>query len=209
MIEFIKQRIEIVKKKPIVAEMTNPKGVLVHFVPANLGYFNQFDLSDKDNQKKIKMALRHFTTTESSYNIIDDGLLISTTDHAYQLCFKNGIIEIFSNNLDTQNILNPSLHHIKIDNVFLVVNRFLKGALELHCKHFKTPEPFHIYITLINVQGSLLYSLSEKLLTFDPIPNPIVAFQPIENNVYSDQLGKKIRQIIISDIKNSFHWDNL
>ena len=207
MVEFIKQRIDIVRTTPIVAEMKNPKGVLIHFVPNDLEYFKQFDLSDKDIQTKIKMSLRHFTTTESTYNVIDEGLLIATGDYAYKLCFKNGVIEFFRNNLETQNILNPNLHHIKIDNVFLIANSFLKGALELHGKHFKTPEPFHLYITLVNVQGCLIYSLTDRLLTFDPIPKPIVAFQPIENNNYSDPLGKKIRETIISDIKNSFSWE--
>jgi hypothetical protein len=209
MVEFIKQRIETVRKNPIVAEMKNPKGVLIHFVPADLEHFKQYDLSDKDNQTKIKMSLRHFTTTETTYNVIDEGLLISTDDYAYQLCFKNGVIEFFRNNLDTANLLNPLLNHIKIDNVFLIANSFLKGALELHSKHFKTPEPFHLYITLINVQGCLIYSMTDRLLTFDPIPNPIVAFQPIVNNSYSDHLGKKIRETLISDIKNSFTCENI
>ncbi|MEI6767145.1 MAG: hypothetical protein WCM76_16060, partial [Bacteroidota bacterium] len=178
-------------------------------LPDNSDYFKQFDLSDGDNQKKVKLSLRHFTTTETTYNVIDEGLLITTGDYNYQLCFKNGIIELFRNKFETANLLNPVLHHIKLDDVFLIINSFLKGAVELHSKHFKTPEPFLIYITLINVQGCLLYSFTDRLLTFDPLPKPIIPFQPIEDNKYSDPLGRKIRETIISDIKQNFVWDTI
>jgi hypothetical protein len=204
--EFVNQRIDSVEKKDVNEGLVNTNGILIHFIPENLLDGNPLDWNNGDHKFKIKHSFRRLSGLDTQYSDLGDKILSYTPNNEYYICFQNGITETFRHPIENQNSLDGRFNYIKVENLFYAIRDFIEASKAVHDKLYKTIPPYHIFISLLGIQGAYFASFDKNYTTTIPFPGKNVRFESFQLNSLSDNIMPEIINGIHYGIRATSQW---
>jgi hypothetical protein len=208
MIEYVSGRIELIEKGELHESIPKKNGVLVHVIPQNMDGLIPFDIEDdkKNDRFEINYAFRSFSDLDAVFENNEVGIFSYIENRGFYSCFQNGIVETYRSPIAIPNQLAGGMQQIKVDNIFYQIRSTLDAAKAVHQKIFKSKPPYFVFITLIGVGGTYLYSIDKNYVITDAFPSNNGRFHPFQWNDMKDDIMPEIISSVHYGIRASSGW---